>query len=839
MVQSRRYAAAIISLFLALSSQASITQNSLEQSIASHQKEFPELVFIQQFAEHHGFRAWLGGGYAAARLRFEVWDLEQQQGSTQFPQGRFEYVHDRVMRSTQDADIFIDGSANQAHELEQALATQFPFMRDQKSIWEVKPLYEERDGKLPVFNSDFLDQNTDSHSVGAVEITNPPPHQSRIRDLKNWDSTHSQFAEEMIHHEIHFLKSPIHFQTKKASQGENPEIIGVVRFLTKAFQGDIPISRENEELIRPIIEGFRAEDVANWPKSTRISFENNVKKMFLNALDFEKAVNTLDEIHFREKLKRIGNLSDGDSVAYLANKEPLRSYPVGLGEGETAEQLGISDITHNTRSEKVLEQILEGYPDKPNFAISRASTSLEVVNKDLGDGTYFFKGKTSTRGGEYPIHAKLKPDAQEGRDFVFKNDELVVKNRAKIELQIDETTPSPIQFFQKVVEVERGTRSQNLDWLRRRMTSRIGKLSPEEQSALAQYVADILGDPPLIDVRSTPSGQTWIIRKSKVLEEWNRTPLAAKFREVGLADRENPYTKACEQIIQGKFDIALPANQALLIEMSRRSPSGELLSLVGKEVLSKPEARGMDDFFNSYMKDGGPSARYSLLSDVYPAGNLTQPERFLTEIVKDDPNAANTVLDSYLANNRQRLGPEADPLLQAILDSGRADNNFARRILGNPGILSRHPEWLEQLVARTKVTDNGTLMDLARSVFRNQEARNQSQAFREFFEKARECQECTNALVGIFYYPESREFDQTLASMVRRGMRYEDASRALDLLKMRDEKVQGSKEFFEKKKIGMSTDILLSYLMSQNHLEPETCVANELREKLEGDASRP
>ena len=86
-------------------------------------------------------------------------------------------------------------------------------------------------------DTDFNDQNTDSNSVAMVEVTKST--EPVVRDLRHWDNGKSIFLEDAIHNRISFMRSNRHFTTARATAGENPEILLVIRLLVKAFQYEL------------------------------------------------------------------------------------------------------------------------------------------------------------------------------------------------------------------------------------------------------------------------------------------------------------------------------------------------------------------------------------------------------------------------------------------------------------------------------------------------------------------------------------------------------------------------------------------------------------------------
>ena len=81
---------------------------------------------------------------------------------------------------------------------------------------------------------------------------------------------------------------------------------------------------------------------------------------------------TLEKLGLKQKLSRFGNPNNPNSLSWWINKEPLRSKPVGLGSGRTAESLGLDIIAHETNNFLAYESITRSRDGAPNVLISRA-----------------------------------------------------------------------------------------------------------------------------------------------------------------------------------------------------------------------------------------------------------------------------------------------------------------------------------------------------------------------------------------------------------------------------------------------------------------------------------
>jgi hypothetical protein len=224
--------------------QPKITELELTSALADHLMDVVEFRFIRNEAIKLGVRVYLFGGTAASYAHYAKWDLLRLKGDTRYQPERFDYDYTNIYRSTQDLDIVVDGTAEQALSLQKLLQTQFPYLQGNKSAWEVRLLREPMGRAEALLNNeDFLNQHTDSNSVGLIEITTPPPNEPLVRDLRDWNSQSPFFLRDVVEGKIHFYFSPLHETTSRYLDGSNPPIFSVIRFLTKAFQYDVQMRK--------------------------------------------------------------------------------------------------------------------------------------------------------------------------------------------------------------------------------------------------------------------------------------------------------------------------------------------------------------------------------------------------------------------------------------------------------------------------------------------------------------------------------------------------------------------------------------------------------------------
>ena len=97
-------------------------------------------------------------------------------------------------------DIVVDATPEISRKFRDILAQRFPHFLGSNAKWEVRTLRHRvgEPGQLGfqealLNDGDFHNQNTDSHSVGMIEITTPIVGESPIRDLRNWNQVKSIF----------------------------------------------------------------------------------------------------------------------------------------------------------------------------------------------------------------------------------------------------------------------------------------------------------------------------------------------------------------------------------------------------------------------------------------------------------------------------------------------------------------------------------------------------------------------------------------------------------------------------------------------------------------------
>jgi hypothetical protein len=163
----------------------------------------------------------------------------------------------------------------------------------------------------------------------------------------------------------------------------------VIRDLTKAFQYDLKQRPEDLPQLREIIHAW--DPAAPVDPYVRTWIEKNGKKLIQNAVNFESAWDQLQSLGLREKLIQFsGNPFAEDSLAWWMSREPLRSSPVGQGQGKTAKEMGLDIVSHETDSLLAYESITRSHTGDPNVLVSRGATPGEQAKR--GSGFYTSPG---------------------------------------------------------------------------------------------------------------------------------------------------------------------------------------------------------------------------------------------------------------------------------------------------------------------------------------------------------------------------------------------------------------------------------------------------------------
>ena len=439
-----------------------ITADELSSEAAHKMLAVPEFQFIRKEAEHLGLRVWLFGGTASSYLHYVKWNLRREKGINQMQADRFDFDYTNIFRSTQDLDIVVDGSAEQAREFQRIIAAKYPhFLGAKAAKWEMRTLRTRMGipGEIGykealLGDEDFNHQNSDSNSLGMVEVTHSK--EPVVRDLRHWESVESPFLQDALNDRISFFRSGKHFTTSRAKAGENPEILSVVRLLVKAFQYELKFSENEFNEMKAIVDQFDPKQLQNAAAKRRL--EDTAKKLVMHATNIEYAMDQLDRLGLRKKLIEMGEKDNLQSGSWWLNKEPLRSKPVGEGTGKTAEELRLKVVAHETNTLLAYESITRAHSGEPNVLISRSNIEGEFAF--YGDGFYTRLGREGAKGSGLTIRFTVDPKAREGTDFkivkIIVNeevtDEYIVFNNKKALKVIPESLNFTLDDLLKIAE---------------------------------------------------------------------------------------------------------------------------------------------------------------------------------------------------------------------------------------------------------------------------------------------------------------------------------------------------------------------------------------------------
>jgi hypothetical protein len=405
------------------------SNTSLEQlsaKIAQHVDQVEEFRFIQEEAAKLGIpHVYLFGGAAASYGNHVVLNELAHMGDTQIQKSILKYELNNMLRSNQDIDLVIDGTAEQQEKIKQAVTTRFPrsYGENGKSAWDVLSLQALKQ------DPDFFRQHSDSMSTGLIQIASTKSqglaHAAPVQDLRELVPTATQgpnFLQDLRDRKIHYFFAPGHQKTERFLKGENPPVLSVVRTITKASQYELEIDPESMKQLKGIVEHTSlSHEIANPYIKTR--FHASAMKMIENTADLEKTWKTLDQIGLRSKLTHYQDKSDPKTVSWWFDREPLRSVSsANPSKIVTARDLGLDIVAHETNSISAYEALMSSPRGKANFFKSRDNISGEAAV--YGDGLYASIGKEGARRTGLTIRMKVDPNAVLGRDFALVDDKV-------------------------------------------------------------------------------------------------------------------------------------------------------------------------------------------------------------------------------------------------------------------------------------------------------------------------------------------------------------------------------------------------------------------------------
>ena len=441
-----------------------IEPSELKDQIKRTIPKIPEFVKIVEEAKKRGLDIWLFGGTASSFAHYVKDSILFKRGIDEYysehfqedPKGNLDYTD--IFRPTQDMDIVADGDLKEIEEFAKHISSLYPHLKGSKRRWEVRPLREgHRDKQALLHNPDFLNQNTDSHSVGLISLNPNVSIGEVVRDLYDWDALYPSFLQDVLAGELHYYYNPQHKTTSRYIEGKNPEIFSVIRYYIKLFQHRLSPALEDSENIRRVIQETDWKEIqpegyiAHW-------LRENVPKLFLHAQDVEYAANVLEDSGLKEKLLQMGKIDQVGEPAWWANKEPLRSFEVGKGDGKSAKELEIETVAHDTKDFFLWTVITRSRKGEPNVLISRKDIAGE--NAIHGPGFYTVKNNRRGIGNGFSIRFKVHPQAREGSDFRTEGNYVIITNKNAISVIPESIKISGLLEYFELIKEGIGERRQ-------------------------------------------------------------------------------------------------------------------------------------------------------------------------------------------------------------------------------------------------------------------------------------------------------------------------------------------------------------------------------------------
>ncbi|MBC6416177.1 MAG: hypothetical protein GDA46_07350, partial [Bdellovibrionales bacterium] len=684
-------------------SELKLTKKELIEAIEKNIEKVPEFQEIKRIAKELGVRVYLFGGTAASYAHYVKNDLLRLRGDTRFQSEKFGYDYTDIYRSTQDMDLVMDGSEEKAQRMEELLSSKFPYFQGNKSAWEVRLLRKSIGTKEALLhNKDFFNQHTDSHSTGLIELTSKKGEQS-IKDLRDWESKNPHFLADVLKGELTYYHSTKHKETERYKQDINPEIFSVIRALTKVFQYDLDIKEEALIKMKGIIDSFSESDLkSNYAKKW---IEENGKKLMFHSLDVEKSWDVLEELGLREKLINLGDKTQESSLAWLLDKEPLRSKPLGEGKGETAKELGISIVSHSTSNFKIYEIITRSYKGEPNVFISRRDKVGEAAA--FGEGFYTQRGTVGGTGSGFNIRFEVDPRAREGIDFeVINENVLLIKNKRSIKVIPESLNIGFKEYFEILSD-------KKIDWsqekgLLEKLRNKIhhqdlnGSVKKEEIESVLKIINKEVNE-------TKEENLSLILRSFFALEISKNYPhLVEK-----LIQKGDYYTfeDTVEYVLSQPHFKDHPELVKLLIEKGDE----DVLRSIAEHVLSKPHYKDHPEFVKRLIEEGTNNTLKNIAEHVLSQPHYKDhPELVKMLIEKGEGEVLQWIAEHVLSKPHYKDYKDHPELVERLIEKGEGYDleKIAEHILSQPHYKD-HPDLVKRLIEKG---EGGVLKKIAEHV---------------------------------------------------------------------------------------------------------------------------
>jgi hypothetical protein len=511
-----------------------ITAQELTSEIRQKIDNVEEFHFIREQAEKMGIRAYLFGGAAMAMGMYTKWDLERRRGIYDYPAAMFDYDLKTIFSRSQDFDIVIDGSKEQLERLQELVRARYPYKLERgDSAWEFRPLREPmgqpntRFYKEALLNDySFLNQNSDTASTGLIEVTRSAD--PCVRDIRTWNDPDNPFLKYMLMGKIKILRSPNHKKTQRYKDGQNPEIMEVVRAITKSAQYQIKFTDDSWADLEEISRQFNPNEA----KDNGVAYKRLLelgKKIFKGARSIEYASDVLKRLGLSQKLSQFDDPKVEGSLAWYLSKEPLRLDAVGRGNGRTAKELGLGLLSHDTKTPEAAESISRNIMGFPNAFVSRDGVAGErgkggvgwyLRRGPIGQSSILMKDREATT---YTVHVEALPNAREGSDFDLHWDgqAVVVKNKAAFRIIIE----GPYEMLKYLKE--NGMRDEKMSRLVDQYVRKLRRVTPTYDAAQGNKLAAMIADEFEREQRSNRTGEKHL--DVDLINLWFSMPISTKY----------------------------------------------------------------------------------------------------------------------------------------------------------------------------------------------------------------------------------------------------------------------------------------------------------------------
>lgn len=381
-----------------------VTEKQLTQQVYFTLKEVLEFSEIESIANALGVRVWIYGDAASNLLHYVKSQLQNRS-----PQKADEFIH--IFNTTEEILLSVDGSNEQINQMEAFIHERLTYASEQYSYsWKIKRLQDQS-----FIERDSLIQDTDSQSIGMIEISHSPK-EPIIRDINRSSQGQSLFLRDAVQDRITYLEPIVAYP-------DSSLILPVLKFLTNAFRYHLRISAPDWLRLKETAQKFDPNQ--NISTDLRNKIGTAAKKLILQANDLEATINGLDQLGLREKLIAFGNPREKESFAWWLNREPLRSLTLNKDrKGRTARHLRILKVAHKTTHFSSSQSITKNLNGLANVFISRKNSIGETAS--YGDGFYTYLEDSSFRVTGFITRFEVHPEAEEGRDFISQGRNILI-----------------------------------------------------------------------------------------------------------------------------------------------------------------------------------------------------------------------------------------------------------------------------------------------------------------------------------------------------------------------------------------------------------------------------